>query len=89
MKQAAHGQSAPSTLVLAPQGARTNRRAGRMTQWLAGAMTVAATLLSAILWAVAGWTEGEAGALLASLLLLGMMGLHIADHIADFLGRAA
>lgn len=60
-----------------------------MTRWLAGAAAVAATLLAAAMWALAGWSAGEAGALLACLALLGGMGLHIADHVADFLGVAA
>ncbi len=79
-------QSGPSTIRLDSSYGGPDRQAGKMNRWLAGATVIAAMLPPTLLWAFAEWTLGEAGALLACLLLLSTKALHIADHVADFLG---
>lgn len=76
-----------SALTFRPRGEGPERQAGWLTHRMAAGTLLAAALLCAGLWLVAGWEAGEALALFACVAVGGAMAFHIADHVADFLGR--
>lgn len=76
-----------SALTFRPRGEGPARQAGWLTHRLAAGSLLAAGLLCVGLWLFTGWEAGEALALFACLTVAGAMAFHIADHVADFLGR--
>jgi|GEM_PF-2729516 len=76
-----------STLTLAPRGSGPARRAGGATRRLAAAGGAGAAAATGAVWLLGGLSAGGAAALFMSLLFVGAMALHIADHVEEFLER--
>ncbi len=74
-------------LTHASRGSGPDRQAGAATRRWAAIGVLGAGAASSAIWLLAGLSTGAALAIFACIMLVGLMALHVADHIAEFLDR--